>query len=389
MQKHLTLNVSGSNAEINSKGKKSSVLFESLQGLVEVRTKSKRLVDNFQQQQLLERFSSSNTPVDADGWTDTTQKSRFTFLSLDIPPCPLFRDSQGGLVIPQIPLFQLIQRKFDPVQWTDSVTKDAHLRRQYRLLELPNVLIFHLNRFTKNNFALEKNPTIITFPVKNLEMKDYMSGTNVVSETAFPNDTEIDEMTDATSLKQIILEMGSGLHNLELQHLTTRSNSTVSDKQLDMVELEQLRIIAKQATCHAQMQQRVTKYDLVACVSHESDNAARNIDVGDVNLASVFSSNSSAGGISDSSRLKAKLHNAALSSSMTNKRKTNDDKDAVGAGDVDVDVVQRGHYKAYLALHATGQWFETQDLAVSEISAQQVGVSEAYMLVYQKQIPSN
>lgn len=33
-------------------------------------------------------------------------------------------------------------------------------------------LIFHLARFTKNNFYVEKNPTIVNFPVKNLELKD-------------------------------------------------------------------------------------------------------------------------------------------------------------------------------------------------------------------------
>jgi hypothetical protein len=27
-------------------------------------------------------------------------------------------------------------------------------------------------RFTKNNFFIEKNPTLVTFPVKNLDLKD-------------------------------------------------------------------------------------------------------------------------------------------------------------------------------------------------------------------------
>ncbi|CAN0440980.1 unnamed protein product, partial [Scytosiphon promiscuus] len=35
-------------------------------------------------------------------------------------------------------------------------------------------LIFHLARFTKNNFYVEKNPTIVNFPVKNLELKDWL-----------------------------------------------------------------------------------------------------------------------------------------------------------------------------------------------------------------------
>lgn len=37
---------------------------------------------------------------------------------------------------------------------------------------IPKFLILHIKRFTKNNFFVEKNPTIVNFPVKNLEMKD-------------------------------------------------------------------------------------------------------------------------------------------------------------------------------------------------------------------------
>ena len=41
---------------------------------------------------------------------------------------------------------------------------------------LPRYLIFHYNRFKLNNFFVEKNPTLVTFPVKNLELKDYIEG---------------------------------------------------------------------------------------------------------------------------------------------------------------------------------------------------------------------
>ena len=40
------------------------------------------------------------------------------------------------------------------------------------LTRLPKYLIMHVKRFTKNNFFMEKNPTIVNFPVKNLELKD-------------------------------------------------------------------------------------------------------------------------------------------------------------------------------------------------------------------------
>jgi hypothetical protein len=35
----------------------------------------------------------------------------------------------------------------------------------------------------KNNFYMEKNPTIVTFPVKNLELRDYL---HVATELGLP-----------------------------------------------------------------------------------------------------------------------------------------------------------------------------------------------------------
>ena len=39
---------------------------------------------------------------------------------------------------------------------------------------LPRYLIVHHKRFTRNNFFVEKNPTIVTFPVKNLQLSDHI-----------------------------------------------------------------------------------------------------------------------------------------------------------------------------------------------------------------------
>ena len=50
--------------------------------------------------------------------------------------------------------------------------------RRFRLTHpLPRYLILHYKRFKLNNFFVEKNPTLVTFPVKNLELKDYVDGT--------------------------------------------------------------------------------------------------------------------------------------------------------------------------------------------------------------------
>jgi hypothetical protein len=48
-------------------------------------------------------------------------------------------------------------------------------RKRYWITRLPRYLILHLSRFTKNFYFTEKNPTIVTPPVKNLEMRDCKS----------------------------------------------------------------------------------------------------------------------------------------------------------------------------------------------------------------------
>lgn len=43
-------------------------------------------------------------------------------------------------------------------------------RRRFRITKLPRFLVLHIKRFLKNQFFVEKNPTIVNFPVKNLDL---------------------------------------------------------------------------------------------------------------------------------------------------------------------------------------------------------------------------
>ena len=120
----------------------------------------------------------------------------FMQLTLDIPEKPLFKDQDGGLVIPQEPLVNVL-RKFDGVSFCDVLAMQHQqqqskmngdgtnsesqgvvvaMRRRYQLKRLPNYLILHLNRFKHNNFIVEKNPTIVMFPVKNFDLSEYVFG---------------------------------------------------------------------------------------------------------------------------------------------------------------------------------------------------------------------
>eukprot|EP00271_Cylindrocystis_brebissonii_P013304 TRINITY_DN33042_c0_g1_i1.p1 TRINITY_DN33042_c0_g1~~TRINITY_DN33042_c0_g1_i1.p1 ORF type:complete len:562 (-),score=128.76 TRINITY_DN33042_c0_g1_i1:329-2014(-) len=96
----------------------------------------------------------------------------FLMLGLDLPPPPLFKDIMEKNIIPQVPLFN-VMKKFDGEQVTE-VVRPTPARLRYRITRLPRYLVLHMKRFTKNNFFVEKNPTLVNFPVKNVELKDYI-----------------------------------------------------------------------------------------------------------------------------------------------------------------------------------------------------------------------
>ena len=134
------------------------------------------------------RSNQDQTMIDSNGKDDkatketdlveTTTDTHFLQLSLDIPEKPLFRDEDGGLVIPQEPLVN-VMKKFDGVTFADAVSRSGKAQqRKYQLLELPQYLILHLSRFKSNNYSREKNPTIVAFPVKNFDLSNYVHKPN-------------------------------------------------------------------------------------------------------------------------------------------------------------------------------------------------------------------
>ncbi|KAM7530707.1 hypothetical protein LguiB_034117 [Lonicera macranthoides] len=110
----------------------------------------------------------------AEGNNVVTETSRMPFLmlGLDLPPPPLFKDVMEKNIIPQVPLFNLL-KKFDGEFVTEFV-RPRIARMRYRVTRLPQYLILHMHRFMENNSFKEKNPTLVNFPVKNLELRDYI-----------------------------------------------------------------------------------------------------------------------------------------------------------------------------------------------------------------------
>jgi U4/U6.U5 tri-snRNP-associated protein 2 len=96
--------------------------------------------------------------------------NRFMMLTLDLPSAPLFQDELQQNIIPQVPLTSILSKY-------DGLRAQEHLntRKRYRLLHpLPPFLLFHVKRFSKNKFVSERNPTIVTFDARNLDMAPYV-----------------------------------------------------------------------------------------------------------------------------------------------------------------------------------------------------------------------
>ncbi|KAK2639550.1 hypothetical protein Ddye_027345 [Dipteronia dyeriana] len=112
--------------------------------------------------------------INPDSTTTETCRMPFLMLGLDLPPPPLFKDVMEKNIIPQVALFNLLN-KFDGKTVTEVVLNLSSVARmRYRITRLPRYLIFHVGRFAKKDFFTEKNPTLVSFPVKNLVLKDNM-----------------------------------------------------------------------------------------------------------------------------------------------------------------------------------------------------------------------
>ncbi len=96
--------------------------------------------------------------------------NRFLMLTLDLPAAPLFQDELERNIIPQVPLTAILS-KYDGLKAQEHLNQ----RKRYRLLHpLPPYLLFHVKRFSKNKFVSERNPTIVTFDARNLDMSPYV-----------------------------------------------------------------------------------------------------------------------------------------------------------------------------------------------------------------------
>ncbi|KAF8963939.1 hypothetical protein BDZ97DRAFT_1818687 [Flammula alnicola] len=129
-----------------TKKRDSSIIFHTFQGELRVET----------QQVLVRPDSGPNEKPKFDIDRELrTSVSPFLFLAKNI--------------IPQVSIHSVLS-KYDGKTAQESA---GHLRR-YKCQRLPPYIILHFKRFTKNAFVEEKNPTIINFPLRGLDFKEYV-----------------------------------------------------------------------------------------------------------------------------------------------------------------------------------------------------------------------
>lgn len=62
-------------------------------------------------------------------------------------------------------LFALLSQ-FNGVQQKEYKTYKENFLKRFEITRLPRYVILNIKRFTKNTFFVEKNPTIVNFPIK-------------------------------------------------------------------------------------------------------------------------------------------------------------------------------------------------------------------------------
>ncbi|KAH9929704.1 spindle pole body protein [Fomitopsis serialis] len=143
-----------------TKKKRSSAIFSAFQGQVRMET-----------QQVVVRpdLGDNEKPrFDIDREIKSTV-SPFLFLAVDLPPPPLFQDAIEKNIIPQVGIHSVLA-KYDGRTTQES----AGQLRRFKCQELPPYIILHFKRFTKNMFVEEKNPTIVNFPLRGLDFREYL-----------------------------------------------------------------------------------------------------------------------------------------------------------------------------------------------------------------------
>ncbi|KAL0896017.1 hypothetical protein ABMA27_012005 [Loxostege sticticalis] len=117
---------------------------------------------------------AAKVDLNSEEYSEMITESPFLYLTCDLPPTPLFTDEFRENIIPQVNLYQLLS-KFNGQSSKEYKTYKENFLKRFEITRLPPYLILYIKRFTKNTFFVEKNPTVVNFPVKNVDFGDILT----------------------------------------------------------------------------------------------------------------------------------------------------------------------------------------------------------------------
>jgi U4/U6.U5 tri-snRNP-associated protein 2 len=145
---------------------KSSVIYQTFRGSMTISTK-KILPPDIDENKKEELIATGEYD-----WT--IEEKPFMYLTADLPPTPLFQDEHTENIIPQVSLFNVLEKFNGQTEKEHKTYKDNFIRK-FHITRLPPFIILYIQRFTKNTFYVEKNPTIVNFPIKSIEFGDFLT----------------------------------------------------------------------------------------------------------------------------------------------------------------------------------------------------------------------
>ncbi|EDV22247.1 U4/U6.U5 tri-snRNP-associated protein 2 [Trichoplax sp. H2] len=210
MLNHLHMSLNG------TKKMRSSIIYKTFCGQMRI-YKRKVIPEETPELQKLEL-------MELDEYKETQSVAPFLYLTLDLPPAPLYQDELNENIIPQVPLSVLLA-KFDGTSEREYKTYKETFMKRFELIRLPRYLILYVKRFTRNNFFVEKNPTIVNFPIVELDMAEYLSSDPAVQD-AHP-------VTTYNLVANIIHDgqpgAGKGIYRVHLRHRGSKQWYQVQD----------------------------------------------------------------------------------------------------------------------------------------------------------------
>ena len=154
-----TNNNSDNNSDNNNNNVISKVIEESFHGIIRITTRPFK-----------SNYGDDNT-------VENVVELPFSYLGLNLPPIPLFRDTEEDKIIPEISLHELLS-KYDGMTWTRQKIGNKVIEKKYQIIKLPKYLILHVMRFSKSNYVVEKNRTKVIFPIIDMDLSNLMSSNN-------------------------------------------------------------------------------------------------------------------------------------------------------------------------------------------------------------------